>query len=200
MHSFGWIATLIIASGIGSYIGSYLKKKGENLATHDDLDKLVAQMQATTEATKAIETRIDDQIWNKQRQWEMKRDVLLGLARTISDFEQAVMDIGAKIERHGNSVYEAERFNRALAAWNATSAKFEQDSFVAGLVISMETRLALMELKSALRGATNDVLKTQTHDAYKAHHKNVVFELEKIKVIIRKELGVAELTPQSSKS
>ncbi len=45
-------------AGIASYLGSYLKKKGENLATHEDINKLVDQVSAVTAATKQIEARI----------------------------------------------------------------------------------------------------------------------------------------------
>ena len=32
-----------VVSGAAAYLGSYLKKKGENLATHEDIDKLIHQ-------------------------------------------------------------------------------------------------------------------------------------------------------------
>ena len=72
------------ASALGGYLGAYLKKKGENLATHEDLEKLVHQIRATTEATKAIEARISDEMWNRQRQWEMKKEVFVEATRTIA--------------------------------------------------------------------------------------------------------------------
>ncbi len=187
----------IICAGGGAFLGSYFKKKGENLATKEDFNALAAQTLKLTQITKEIEAKIDDQVWDRQRQWEMKRDVLIGFARTISDFEQAVMTIGTRVQNRGNSVYEAEIFNKALAAWNATSARFEQDSFVAELVISIETRLAMMALGGALRSATSNILEKQTIEAYKVHHKDIALKLENIKFIIRKELGVATSTVQS---
>ena len=42
------LVTTLVAAGLGAYLGSYLKKKGENLATHEDLDKLTAQVSAVT--------------------------------------------------------------------------------------------------------------------------------------------------------
>jgi hypothetical protein len=38
--------TTLASAFIGSYLASYLKKKGENLATHEDIDKLVDQVRA----------------------------------------------------------------------------------------------------------------------------------------------------------
>jgi ATP phosphoribosyltransferase len=53
----------------------------KNLATHEDLDKLVKQLEATTNATKAIEARISHETWGRQKNWEMKRDALVSVVR-----------------------------------------------------------------------------------------------------------------------
>jgi hypothetical protein len=37
----GMFVTTALGAGAGAYLGSYLKKKGENLATHEDIDKLL---------------------------------------------------------------------------------------------------------------------------------------------------------------
>ena len=39
---------------VGSYLAGYLKRRGENLATHEDVGKLVEQMAAVASATKEI--------------------------------------------------------------------------------------------------------------------------------------------------
>ena len=38
---------LAVCAGAGGFLGSYLKTKGENLATHEDIDKLVDQVWIT---------------------------------------------------------------------------------------------------------------------------------------------------------
>lgn len=87
-----WFLTTLSA-GVAAYCGAYLKQKGQNLATHEDIEKLVAQMKATTEATKAIEERISNEFWNKQRVWEMKRDTLLGLSSAIVVLEDLLAEL-----------------------------------------------------------------------------------------------------------
>ncbi len=47
-----WGLTTLVALFIGSYLASYLKKKGKNLATHEHLEMLVEQVRAVTTATK----------------------------------------------------------------------------------------------------------------------------------------------------
>ena len=51
-HLVLWALTTLVSAFIGSYLGAYLKKKGENLATHEDVNKLVQQVQAVTSATR----------------------------------------------------------------------------------------------------------------------------------------------------
>jgi hypothetical protein len=48
-----WMGVTIVGAWAGSFLGAYLKKKGENLATHEDVNKVVAQMAAVTQTTQA---------------------------------------------------------------------------------------------------------------------------------------------------
>jgi len=57
----GIAVTTLISAGIGAYLGAYLKKKGENLATHEDIGKLLDQVRAVTTITKEIEAKISDE-------------------------------------------------------------------------------------------------------------------------------------------
>jgi hypothetical protein len=61
----GWGLTTLGGAFIGSFLGSYMKKKGENVATHEDIEKLVDQMKAVTQATKEIESRISGEAWER---------------------------------------------------------------------------------------------------------------------------------------
>jgi hypothetical protein len=51
------LVTAVVAGG-SAYFGSYLKKKSENLATHEDVDMFVKQVAAVTQTTKEIESTI----------------------------------------------------------------------------------------------------------------------------------------------
>jgi hypothetical protein len=83
----GFAVTTFVAGGLGAYLGSYLKKKGENLATHEDLDKLVTQMAAVTTATKNIEAQISDDVWQRQKRWEAKREAIFEVMRKLGELE-----------------------------------------------------------------------------------------------------------------
>ncbi|MGO8985352.1 MAG: hypothetical protein ACLPHI_12110 [Terriglobales bacterium] len=77
-----------LSAGAGAFIGSYLMKKGENLATHEDINKLVDQVKSVTQATKEIEAKISGELWDRQRHWEAKRDALLSAVKSLSSVDK----------------------------------------------------------------------------------------------------------------
>ncbi len=52
------VLSFFLGAVFSPYLTGYATKKGEKLATHDDIDKLVDQVKAVTEATKKIEAEI----------------------------------------------------------------------------------------------------------------------------------------------
>lgn len=194
-----------IFAGAGAYLGSYLKKKGENLASKEDINDLVEQTKKLTQTTKEIEAKISDESWNRQRQWELKRDIILEFAHSMRIFDQAIMQISIKVKSRKQSQHEADNFSKALAAWNEASSKFDLDSYMVGLVVDNATRMALGDITKALRNAAGDILAEKVTNAYNDHHRNIVVNLEKIRNLIRRELGIPDTplelaTPQSSGS
>jgi hypothetical protein len=81
----GFAVTTFVAGGAGAYLSSYLKKKGETLATHEDIDKLVDQVRAVTSATKLIEAKISIDVWSQQQRWDVQKSALLDSLKTLAD-------------------------------------------------------------------------------------------------------------------
>jgi hypothetical protein len=97
MNDASWLLYpgLFVASLIGAAVGAYFKRRAENLATHDDLDKLVEQIAAVTQTTENIKAAISDDVWDRQRQWELRRDAILKALDAFNDFESSIIDISA---------------------------------------------------------------------------------------------------------
>jgi len=55
----------LLGAGIGAYFGSYLREKGKNLATHEDIDRVVR-------ATEDIKAQISGNLWMRQRRDEIR--------------------------------------------------------------------------------------------------------------------------------
>src|SRR6266404_5585950 len=76
-----------------TYLTAYMKKKGENFATSEDLQDLVKQMSAVTEATKKIEAEISSGVWDKQKRWELRRDTLFEVAKRLTQLDEALSQL-----------------------------------------------------------------------------------------------------------
>jgi hypothetical protein len=84
-----WVFITIFA-GVGAYLGSYLKKKGENFATKEDFNGLKGQTEELTRATKGIEARISHEFWNVQRRIALTRDLILDAVDTVGKAESCL--------------------------------------------------------------------------------------------------------------
>ena len=72
----------------GGMIGSYFSKKGENLATKQDIAEI-------TRLTKDIESKISNEVWVRQRNWQAKRDAAYELVREAASFQESVVALVA---------------------------------------------------------------------------------------------------------
>jgi hypothetical protein len=77
-----------VVSGVGAYVGAYLKKKGENLATHEDIDKLQQQVAAVTTTTKQIEATISGEVWRRERKAERQLKAIDAVTDLTTQFLQ----------------------------------------------------------------------------------------------------------------
>lgn len=55
-----------VGAGIGAYFGAYLKRKGENVATKEDLQVVVDQVRATSQVAESIKTELTGKLWISQ--------------------------------------------------------------------------------------------------------------------------------------
>src|SRR5689334_21327172 len=111
-----------MAAAAGAYLGAYLRKKGENLATHEDIEKLNDQVRVVTTTAKKIEARISGELWNRQKRWELKREVLFEASRSLAAIDEAIiaLDSMLQVERkpdelgwHDIDAEQREKWRRA---------------------------------------------------------------------------------------
>jgi hypothetical protein len=81
------ILTLLVA-GAGGYLGSYLREKGKNLATKEDLEPIVRGQET-------IKQQIAHTGFVQQRGWELKREVIWDIFKLIAEIEAAAIDLNS---------------------------------------------------------------------------------------------------------
>ena len=187
------LATLVSAF-VGSYLAGYLKQKGENLATHEDIDKLVDQVAAVTTTTKKIEADISSQVWDRQKRWELKRDTLLQAARRMADTQSAILKLEAllKVEtenaRKGTPSDLTQRQTEALARWSSASAAADETALLVGVVCGRDAGQLFNNLNSIGEHTVKRILEKDT-SAYGEACAEIGARADQVRAFIRRELG-----------
>ncbi len=80
---------LIILSGLasgflGSSLSSYMKEKGKNYATKEDLDDLKTQTKELTTATELVKAEISDKNLKSTKQWELKFSIYTEVLESLA--------------------------------------------------------------------------------------------------------------------
>jgi hypothetical protein len=196
-----WLVPFVSAGG-GAYLGSYLKKKGENLATHEDIDQLVDQVRAVTTATKQIEAKISDEVWNKQRLWELKRDGVYSVMQALGLADGAICELanGLRVQKKSD---HAQAFDKVITArWLKAYERiedFEKKRALALIVCGGQMTDTLLAVREELRTIAQELVEERL-DAYERHGTTLKKLIAKAFAHAQKELGVPGATPQSNVS
>ena len=70
-----------------SFLPSYMREKGKNLATKEDIQELARQTAILTQTTKEIEARLSIGVWSKQQRWDIQKTALLDSLKDLSTAE-----------------------------------------------------------------------------------------------------------------
>jgi hypothetical protein len=106
MSPFAIFVVSVVGAGIGAYIGAYLREKGRNLATHEDIDRIVAQLRAMGEAAAM------------GREWDCYAEIVenLGELHTLISEVIALQNRGPGQDAAAVEREVADRLSRAEAA------------------------------------------------------------------------------------
>ncbi|MGB7546178.1 MAG: hypothetical protein WBM14_00380 [Terracidiphilus sp.] len=197
-----WLLSLIVSFVLGSYVRAYSAKKGENRAIHEDLGRLVKQVEATTEAAKRIEEQISHEFWDQQRQWELRRDVLLKTSQRLAAADDALLSLETVScyptrDTDPNCI---DAYVRRQKAWSTAASSLDESRFAVGVVCKNAT-IDAIDSFAALANDIASNLSKKDLGAYREKALELAKRLYAARHAIRKELGVESLlTPQSSES
>jgi hypothetical protein len=101
------------------FLPSYLKKKGENLATKEDIKELANQTAIITRTTKEIEARISIGVWAQQQRWDVQKTALLESLKELATAEtflsRLVYTFSHTSEHHGDWAEQRKEANEKYA-------------------------------------------------------------------------------------
>lgn len=181
----------LIAAGAGAYFGAYFKKKGENLATREDIAQITTKQ-------KEIEALISDRFWDRQKQWEMKRDALVRAIQAAEDCSVAILHFAAYREAQKLQVGASDDFSKRIKelgqAMSVAVSAFDSADILVKLLCEAKTVDAFATLAGHLRQAA-----TQTHQPEFTELKSETAEhlqslMDAAVAAAREELGVPNRT------
>lgn len=178
---------VLISGCLGYYFGGYLKKKGENLATHEDIDKLVPQVAAVTQAAKGIEAEISSDVWDRQKRWEMKRDVLFSAARAFASLDDTLTSYGSVFahKEEPDNLALSEARNKSSRRWFDVSTKFDEARLLVATVCSKETKEAFDSLALVTSEMSQNITRGEW-DIYKESRKALALKCFALQAAVRK--------------
>ncbi len=101
----------VATKAMDNYMEGYAKKKGETLATKEDLEEISRQLEKTTRVAEETKAQVTDKSVAKQKNDEMKRAAALEIMRMFGTMQQAAVsfyDGMVAVNRLGNIVDPSE--------------------------------------------------------------------------------------------
>lgn len=195
------LIALAFAGIAGAFFGWFLKpflgKKGQDLASHEDVDKMLDEVHALATATKHIEAKISGDVWDRQKRWELKRDVLFEAVKKGAAVHQALMKAHAAYHADNSAMVRGEpgRADERLKAGDGflqATAELDDTYLLVSLVSGGETRKALGEFSLLVRDMGTKL--TDGHlDALRESRGEVSKKLAAVTAAVRKELEIDKL-------
>jgi len=191
-----WGLTALVAAFVGSYLAGYLKKKGEDLATHEDIGKLVEQMAAVTNATKEVEAKISNDVWERQRKWDVKREALFEALKALSSVEFALVHLmmtfaNSRSSSEPNGQWWMAKKRKATGIWNRALARFKKARILALLVCGQDLRNAFEALEKSIIGMANEIFSpAQQSPSLSLSFQTIREQIDNLIRLVRQELRV----------
>ncbi len=193
------LALGIVVGAFGGYLKAYLSQKGQNLATHEDINKLVDQVRAVTTTAKQIEAKISDDVWDRQKRWELKRDLLIDMVRKAIAMQVALQRLYAvrlttKDSSDPENLARLEATHKATAAFNDAVTEYDQGKLVVDLVCGLEVKGALLHYEKLVSDSAQAVMQGDL-DAHGRGLKELLLKETDIVNAVRNEIGSGPLVP-----
>jgi len=194
---FTWALALVpfLSAGAGAYFGGYLKKKDENLATHEDFDNLIKEVAIVTRTTKEIENKLSHEVWNRQRRWELKREAIFELAKRVAGVKDAVTSLYAVYKTDKRSKNEEggegrpEKRNLVAGEYNEAINRLDEAFLLVAVVCGDDLVKTAGGFLLFIRNLAQEIM-DGNFEKFDSSMPEVGANLKALNVAMRKEMGV----------
>ncbi len=143
------VAMAIAGFWLNNYFGKYVAKKAENLATHEDIQKLVDQVRET----ERVKAEIADRMWDRQRRWDVKQELYVDAYASLRKvYERLINLVVAREHIEGNAADNAQ-FSEGMRQLQGDLAPLDHAAFVAPLFLSDSATISLAAITRQVKDA-----------------------------------------------
>jgi hypothetical protein len=175
---------VVIASSISAFLGAYFKRKGENLATHEDIGRL-------TETTENIKAAISEDVWDRQEQWKLRRDAIIEVMRDISSVRRALVDVYGTFVSGAYLLPPTDDQQKKLAQFYEHFSRFFCSKFVVEVVTGEDLTHSLEEFQKYLGDVIKNMINGKNASLGDVSIQKALAEKTNVAIqAARKELGI----------
>lgn len=176
-------AVAILVGVLGGYLAGYVRKKGENRAMHEDIDRVVRK-------TEEIKAEITGGVWDRQKRWELKREVLFRAAKTVADTDSFIVEYWSMRETELETKKQASREHREAMTRRLGEAMFvlEETAFLVGIACRADAKRAFDDFTLLAHRLIAGIIQYDTA-VYRKSKDDLSAKLSAVRNAIRKELG-----------
>lgn len=186
----------VVIVGLGIYLASYLKKKAQNLATREEFRDLEKQTAALTRTTAQIQAEIKGDLWDRQKRWELRREVLFEATRRLADIEDGLLSLDSvlQVERKEQKKEDEpgwlETRHKRTMKWSRASTAFDEARLLVQMICERETILAFEDFGKLLNDVAAKISPGKDAETYRQSAAERFTKRMTIRAAVRKELGV----------
>jgi hypothetical protein len=187
----------------GSFLPSYLREKGKNLATQEDIQELARQTGILTQTTKEIEARISIGVWSKQQRWDLQKTALLDSLKDLATAETFLVRlvqtfVDTKDRPQG---WEARR-KEANEKYAERINNFWRTQLAIEILCGTEIASHFQEIDTIFDRVRRTLKKGEFDDIWNTQYPELLLAKRQLGQTVRRRLGLdvetgAELTPGS---
>jgi hypothetical protein len=147
LNLLGFLASFVLGCVVvyvfKPFLGTYAAKKGENLATKEDIAEL-------TKIAEGIRAKISDVVWDRQEQWKLRRDAIIEVMRDISSVRRALADVHGTFFSGHYTLPPTDEQKKKLAQFDEHFSRLFCSKFVVEIVTGEELTRSLDEFQNCV--------------------------------------------------
>ena len=137
--------------------------------------------------------KTSNEVWDRQKHWELKREVLLQAAKRLAKIDDVMTRLVAFVHSAGTEPTDRDwtkSWNERLTAWQTASAEFDEARLFAEIVCDKETREALNTFAVLTAELAMKIVAKNNPTPYSESRAQLFTALARAREALRKELGI----------